>query len=158
MVSLSDLLRLDQIQLNLQGADKASVLRELVEAVPELRDEPAQRDVFLQALLDREKLHTTAIGEGIALPHARNPLGGLLKKPLIVFGRHLSGVSFGALDNNPVHLLFLIASPDLTDHLAILARISRVLRDQKLRGELMGVMKNEEVIRLMKEAEQRLGK
>jgi mannitol/fructose-specific phosphotransferase system IIA component (Ntr-type) len=158
MVSLSDLLRLDQIQLNLQGADKPSVLRELVEVVPELRDEPVQRQIFLQALLDREKLHTTAIGEGIALPHARNPLGGLLKKPLIVFGRHLSGVPFDALDGNPVQLFFLIASPDLTDHLAILARISRVLRDQKLRGELMAAMTNEEVIRSMKEAEQRLGK
>ena len=158
MLSLSDLLRLDQIQLNLQGADKPSVLRELVEVVRELRDEPVQREIFLQALLDREKLHTTAIGEGIALPHARNPLGGLLKKPLIVFGRHLSGVPFDALDGNPVQLFFLIASPDLTDHLAILARISRVIRDQKLRGELMAAMTNEEVIRSMKEAEQRLAK
>jgi len=75
MAPLSELLRIEQIQLNLRGADKPLVLRELVELTPELRDEPSQRDAFLQSLLERERLHTTALGDGIALPHARNPLG-----------------------------------------------------------------------------------
>lgn len=155
MSYLSELLRLEQIQLNLTGADKAGVLRELVALVPEIRTETAQQEAFLGALLEREKLHTTAIGDGIALPHARNPLGGILKRPLLIFGRHASGVPFGALDNKPVRLLFLLASPNLTDHLTILARLSRVLRDQSLRSHLVATTRGEEIIKQIGAAEER---
>lgn len=155
MSYLSGLLRLDQVQLELCGPDKTSVLRELVELVPELRDEPSQRESFLQALLERERLHTTAIGEGIALPHARNPMGGLLKRPLLIFGRHARGVDFASMDNRPVQLFFLLASPQLTDHLAMLARLSRVLRDTKLRASLLAVRRKEEIAQLLDEAELR---
>src|SRR5262245_10270662 len=116
MSYLSELLRLEQIQLQLNGRDKTAVLRELVALVPESRNDRAQQEGFLQSLLDREKLHTTGIGEGIALPHTRNPLGGLLKRSLLVFGRHPAGIPYGALDNKPVQLFFLLASPNLTDH------------------------------------------
>jgi mannitol/fructose-specific phosphotransferase system IIA component (Ntr-type) len=155
MSYLSGLLRVDQIQLDLRGTDKPSVLRELVGLVPELRDESEQREAFLQALLERERLHTTGIGEGIALPHARNPMGGLLKRPLLVFGRHSQGVEYGALDNRPVQLLFLLASPLLTDHLAMLARLSRVLRDAKLRSGLLAAKKVQEIAPLLDDAEAR---
>lgn len=155
MSYLSGLLRSEQIQLELRGNDKTAVLRELVTLVPELRDEEAQREAFLQALLERERLHTTGIGDGIALPHARNPMGGLLKRPLLVFGRHVSGIAFGALDNRPVHLFFLLASPQLTDHLAMLARLSRVLRDAKLRASLMTIKRAEELAPVLDETELR---
>jgi len=155
MSYLSELLKIEQIQLRLKGADKTAVLQELVALVPEVRNEPAQRDAFLQSLLEREKLHTTGIGDGIALPHARNPMGGLLKRPLLVFGRHMPGIQYGSLDNKPVQLLFLLASSNLTDHLAMLARISRVLRDQQLRARLMSASRPEEVPPLLSEAEQR---
>src|SRR5688572_1903980 len=120
MSYLSDLLRIEQIQLHLKGSDKTAVLSELVSLVPEVRNEPTLRDSFLQALLEREKLHTTAIGEGIALPHARAPMGGILKRSLLVLGRHPAGIHYGALDNKPVQLFFLLASPNLTEHLAML--------------------------------------
>lgn len=155
MSYLSELLRIEQIQLELRSADKAGALRELVGLVPEIRNEAAQQESFLQALLERERLHTTAIGDGIALPHARNPLGGVLKRPLLIFGRHLAGVPFAALDNKPVQMMFLLASPNLTDHLAMLSRLSRVLRDAKLRGDLLGAKRPEDVLRCMGEAEQR---
>jgi mannitol/fructose-specific phosphotransferase system IIA component (Ntr-type) len=156
MSYLSELLRSDQVQMELRGADKSAVLREMVALVPELRDEPAQRESFLLALLERERLHTTGIGEGIALPHARNPMGGLLRRPLLVFGRHVKGVNYGSLDNRPVQLLFLLASPQLTDHLSMLARLSRVLRDVKLRAALFEAKQAQEVPRLLDEAETRL--
>lgn len=155
MSYLSDLLHLEQVQLKLEGLDKPGVLRELVCLVPEIRNETAQQAAFLAALLEREKMHTTAVGEGIAFPHARNPLGGALKRPLLVFGRHVKGVSFGALDGKPVQLFFLLASPNLTDHLTMLARLSRVMRDQQLRTGLMVTARPEEVVRLIAEAEQR---
>ncbi len=155
MSYLSDLLRLEQVQLRLEGADKPAVLRELVKLVPEIRNEPAQQDLFITDLMEREKLHTTAVGDGVAFPHARNPLGGALKRPLLVFGRHVKGVHFAALDNKPVQLLFLLASPNLTDHLTMLARLSRVMRDQQLRTGLMSTARHEEVIKLIAEAEAR---
>jgi mannitol/fructose-specific phosphotransferase system IIA component (Ntr-type) len=155
MSYLSGLLRSDQIQLELRGTDKPSVLRELVALVPELRDEVLLRETFLDALLERERLHTTGIGDGIALPHARNPLGGLLKRPLLVFGRHMPGVAYGSPDNRPAQIFFLLASPQLTDHLAMLARLSRVLRDAKLRNGLLAAKKVEEVRSMIDEAELR---
>jgi mannitol/fructose-specific phosphotransferase system IIA component (Ntr-type) len=155
MSYLSDLLRVEQVQLKLEGLDKPGVLRELVCLIPEIRAEKSQQDAFLSALLEREKLHTTAVGEGVAFPHARNPLGGALKRPLLVFGRHVKGVPFGALDNKPVQFFFLLASPNLTDHLTMLARLSRVVRDQQLRTGLMVTARADEVLRLIAEAEQR---
>ena len=155
MSYLSDLLRLEQVQLKLEGADKPGVLRELVKLVPEVRGEVAQQESFLAALLEREKMHTTAVGDGVAFPHARNPLGGVLKRPLLVFGRHAKGVGFGALDNKPVQLFFMLASPNLTDHLTMLARLSRVMRDQQLRGGLITAGRAEDVVRMIAEAEQR---
>lgn len=157
MANISDLLHPDQIQLSLHGTDKAAVLRELVDLLPEIRDDTAQRDAFLQALIERERLHTTAIGDGIALPHARNPLGGLLKRSVVVFGRHTKGIPFGALDNKPVQLLFLIASPNLAEHLNVLARISRVLRDQNLRADLLTTTEPLQVISAVRQTEERLG-
>ena len=155
MSYLSDLLRLEQVQLKLEGADKPGVLRELVKLVPEIRSEPAQQELFITALLEREKMHTTAVGDGVAFPHARNPLAGALKRPLLIFGRHAKGVAFGALDNKPVQLLFLLASPNLTDHLTMLARLSRVMRDMQLRAGLMNTARHEDVIKMIAEAEAR---
>ena len=153
MSYLSGLLRIEQIQLELRGGDKPAVLTELVALVPELRGELALREAFLQALIERERLHTTAIGEGIALPHARNPMGGLLKRPLLVFGRHAQGVAFGAADNQPVQLFFLLASHQLTDHLAMLSRLSRALRDLKFRNSLLAAKAASEIAPLLDEAE-----
>ena len=158
MSYLSELLRVEQIQLGLRGADKSAVLKELVELVPEVRKEPGHQELFLHALLERERLHTTAIGDGIALPHARNPMGGLLKRSVLIFGRHGTGVPFGAIDNKPVQILFLIAAPGLTDHLAMLSRLSRVLRDAKLREALLSAKAPQDILRSMQEAESRTAK
>jgi mannitol/fructose-specific phosphotransferase system IIA component (Ntr-type) len=158
MSYLSELIRIEQIRLDLRGAEKVGVLREMVELVPEIRADEAQKEAFLKALLDREKLHTTGVGDGIALPHTRTPIGGVLKRPLIAFGRHLPGIAYGALDNKAVTLFFLLASPNLTDHLAMLARLSRVLRDSKVKKSLLDAINPGEVITIIHEAEQRVSK
>jgi len=158
MSYLSDLLRVDQINLDLRAPDKPGVLQELVEMVPELKGDSGQKEIFFKALLDREKLHTTGVGEGIAMPHTRLPVGGFLKRPLLIFGRSVAGLEFGALDQKPVHLLFLLASPNLTDHLAMLARLSRVLRDPKVRKGLSDARMPSEIISLIDEGESRVTK
>ena len=81
---------------------------------------------------------------------------GMVNHPVIVFGRHTNGISFGALDNLPVRLFFLLVAPTVTQHLAILARISRLLRDPRLVQKLLTVEKPEKVVTLIKEAEQAL--
>ena len=81
---------------------------------------------------------------------------GMVNHPVIVFGRHANGIAFGALDNLPVRLFFLLVAPTVTQHLAILARLSRLLRDPKLVQQLLTAEKQEKVLAIIKEAEQAL--
>src|SRR5512142_780216 len=78
--------------LNLKSNDRDSVLSELVNQIPQLTGQPEARQTLLRALHEREQLHSTGIGDGIALPHARNALVGLVDHPIIVFGRHDTGI------------------------------------------------------------------
>ena len=152
-LALSQLLSPPRINLSLRSADRDAVLGELVNQIPELADQPAAKQNLLRALHEREQLHSTGIGDGIALPHARNALVGLVDKPLIVFGRHAEGIPFGAIDSVPARLFFLLIAPTVTQHLAILARLSRILRDPKLRQNLLVAESPGKVIELIREAE-----
>lgn len=150
---IGDLLSPATINLNLRGGDREAVLVELVNQIPDLADQPEGRQTLLKALHEREQLHSTGIGDGIALPHARNALVGLVDRPIVVFGRHPVGVAYGALDKLPARLFFLLTAPTVTLHLAILARISRLLRDPKLRQGLLTLTKAEDVVQRVREAE-----
>ncbi len=152
-VVLGDLLQPEAINLSLKSADRESVLGELVNQIPELRGQPEAKQTLLRALHEREQLHSTGIGDGIALPHARNALVGLVEHPIIVFGRSAEGIPYGAIDSVPARLFFLLVAPTVTQHLAILARLSRVLRDPKLRRNLLAADKPDKVIALIREAE-----
>src|SRR6266536_5512073 len=131
-VNLSDLLSTERIKLDLESTDRESVLRELVNQIPELAKQPSARQTLLRALQEREQLHSTGIGDGIALPHARNALAGLVDGAIIVFGRHSAGIEYGALDGVAARLFFLLVAPTVSQHLNILARLSRLLRDPQL--------------------------
>lgn len=155
-VILNQLLSPATINLNLTSSDSEAVLGELVDQIPELRGEPEERQTLLRALHEREQLHSTGIGDGIALPHARNALVGLVDHPIIVFGRHPEGIAYNAIDAVPARLFFLLIAPTVTLHLAILARLSRLLRDPKLRKNLLAADKPERVISLITEAESKL--
>src|SRR5262245_26764452 len=150
---LSQLLSPAAINLNLSSQDRESVLGELVNQIPELARQPDARQVLLRALHEREQLHSTGIGDGIALPHARNALVGLVDHPIIVFARHATGIPYGALDNVPARLFFLLIAPTVTQHLGILARLSRILRDPKVRQNLLAAERPEKVISLLRDAE-----
>ena len=155
-VVLSELLSVPAIKLELGGRDRDAVLEELVNLIPKIEENPTMRTTLLRALHEREQLHSTGIGDGVALPHARNALVGLVDKPVIVFGRHPKGIPYAAIDGKPAQLFFLLIAPTVTLHLAILARISRVLRDVKLRQGLLSVDKSERALALIKEAETKL--
>ena len=112
------------------------MLAELVDQIPQLDGQVEARQTLLRALHEREELHSTGIGDGIALPHSRNALVGLVNEPILVFGRHANGVPYGAIDSVPARLFFLLVAPTVTQHLAILARLTRLLRDPRLRQSL----------------------
>lgn len=153
---LTELLSPARINLNLQSRDREAVLEELVNQIPELSGQPDAQQTLLRALHEREQLHSTGIGDGIALPHARNALVGLVDHPLLVFGRHASGIPYDSIDEAPAKLFFLLIAPTVTQHLAILARLSRVLREPKLRQGLVTADKPEKVIELVRQAEAKL--
>jgi mannitol/fructose-specific phosphotransferase system IIA component (Ntr-type) len=154
--TLSQLLSPACINLNLKNADREAVLSELVDQIPELGDQPEARQTLLRALREREQLHSTGIGDGIALPHARNALVGLVEQPLMVFGRHAQGIPYDSVDATPARLFFLIIAPTVTQHLSILARLGRVVRDSRLRQNLLLADRPEKVISLIDDAERKM--
>jgi len=155
-VKLNELLSPGRIKLELVSNDRESVLRELVDQIPELAQQPEARQTLLRALQEREALYSTGIGDGIALPHSRNALVGLVDNSLIVFGHHPTGISYGAPDALPARLFFLVVAPTVTQHLAILARLIRLLRDPRLRQALQSADKPERVIELVRAAEEKI--
>jgi mannitol/fructose-specific phosphotransferase system IIA component (Ntr-type) len=155
-VILNQLISITGINLNLKSADRDGVLEELVTQIPALAKQPDARQTLLRALHEREQLHSTGIGDGVALPHARNALVGLVDKPVIVFGRSAQGIPFGAIDGAPSKLFFLLVAPTVTEHLAVLARLGRLLREPTLRHELLTVDTAKKALALIRDAEAKL--
>jgi len=155
-VVLSQLLSPATIDLNLASTDRDAALDELIGHIPQIANDPESRKTLHRALQEREQLYSTGIGDGVALPHARNALVGLVDAPVIVFGRHARGISYGAIDGAPAKLFFLLVAPTVTQHLAVLARLSRLLRDPKLRHDLLAADSPEKVLSLIRNAEAKL--
>ena len=136
-MKITDILCESGVIPDLKGHNKEEVLRELAvhlaEAHPEIN---AER--LLEVLWERERLGSTAMGDGIAIPHGKFPhLNGVLA----VFGRHLRGVDFESLDGNPTKLFFVLVAPEESVglHLKALARVSRLLKDDSFRHQLLSV-------------------
>ena len=154
-LALSKLLSPASIALSLAANERDGVFAEMIARIPDLSNKPEARQGLLRALQERERLCSTGFGGGVALPHTRNSLVGL-EHATIVFGRHLLGIPYGAMDNAPVKLLFLLVAPTVTQHLQILARLSRLLRNVQLRQDLLAVQSPEAVLAFLREAEERL--
>ena len=104
-------------------------------------------------LLEREKLGSTGIGDGIAIPHGK--LKGL-DRLVISFGRSRQGIDFDAIDGKPVHIFFLLMAPESStgQHLKALAKISRMLKDPDFRSDLMAAKSAEEIYRKIAEKDE----
>jgi len=133
--ALSEALEAGGVHCGVPGEDKLSVLRNVVN----LLQLPPQMDpeFLLQVLLAREALGTTAVGDGIAIPHVRNPIL-LQNKPSpaisLCFLEH--PIDFGALDGKPVRILFMVTSPTVKVHLHLLSRLAYALHDLQFRAAL----------------------
>ena len=131
---VSELLRAGGIYHDVPGATKEEALRAFVAHLP-LPPE-LDREFLLDVLVAREALSSTGIGDGIAIPHVRNPILLHVERPFVALALLRQPVTFGAIDGLPVHALFMVISPSVSDHLGILARLAFVLHDHELRGLL----------------------
>jgi PTS system nitrogen regulatory IIA component len=134
-MKITDVLAAPLVVPALAGRSKGEVIEELAAVVANHHPE-IDLDRLVQALEDRERLNSTALGEGVAIPHGKLPG---LRRVVAAFGRSRGGVDFQSLDGKPTHLFFLLVAPEDSAgaHLKALARISRLLKDPAFRGRLM---------------------
>jgi PTS system nitrogen regulatory IIA component len=148
-VKILDYLKEEWVIPELQGADKGSVLKEL-SGVLVKPCQVASVEELLQVLLDREKLGSTGIGEGIAIPHGRLKK---LKRFFISFGRSVKGVDFDSIDGKPSQLFFLVMAPEnsAVDNLKLLGRIVTLLKDASFKRRLMQAQSQKELFQIISE-------
>lgn len=146
---LTQALRAGGIHYRIGGSDKASVLRHVVETMR--LPEEVDREFLYDVILAREALGSTAIGDGIAIPHVRNPVILHLGQPMVLACFLERPVDFGALDGRPVRVLFALISPTVRAHLHLLSRLSFALRTPAFKEAVLRQAPREE---LMAAAEQ----
>ena len=146
-MKLTDLLQQDQIIPELKSRAKRAVMEELCQCLIDGRPELDLKSL-MEVLLERERLGSTGIGDGIAIPHGKLPN---LDQLLLAFGRSRDGVDFDSLDGKPAHLFFLVVAPEDSAgiHLKALARISRLLKSNVVRTELMEARDAQEIYQII---------
>lgn len=154
-ISIGEALGESGIHYRIEGRDKEEILTSVVELMK--LPESINRDVLLQFLIAREKLGSTAIGNGIAIPHVRNPVVVHSEKPQISLFFLENPVDFGALDGEPVSKIFLILSPNIRCHLALLARLMFVLRDVGVLAALKAIASRNDILTAIRRAEAAIG-
>jgi PTS system nitrogen regulatory IIA component len=142
--TLTDALEAGGIFNQLKGATKEEVLRSLVKVLP--LPEGIDRELILQLILAREAAATTAIGNGIALPHVRNPIVLHVKRPMVTLCFLERPVDFAALDRKPVHVLFSLICPTVRSHLQIISRVSFALHDERFKSVVMRAGHSEQIL------------
>ncbi|AMV72566.1 PTS sugar transporter subunit IIA [Desulfuromonas carbonis] len=153
-MKIVDLLDPLAIAAELRGTTKNEVLGELTDAL--LRVEKSLgRDEVVRVLQERERLGSTGIGEGVAIPHGKLKD---LDRLLISFGRSTSGVDFDSMDGKPAHLFFLLVAPEesVGIHLKTLARISKLLKNPQVRKRLLEGQDAADLQRIIAEEEEKL--
>ena len=153
MMKIMDYLNEEWVIPDLQGTDKPSILKELSSVLVK----PCQVssvEELLQVLLDREKLGSTGIGEGIAIPHGRLKK---LKKFFISFGRSLKGADFDSIDRKPSQLFFLVMAPEnsAVDNLKLLSRIVTLLKEPSFKKRLTEAQSRKELFQIISEEDEK---
>jgi PTS system nitrogen regulatory IIA component len=149
--SLSESLRAGGVAYRVGGHDKPSVLRAVIDTMK--LPEEVDREFLFQVLLARETLGSTGIGDGIAIPHVRNPIVLHVTKPLITLCFLENPIDFNALDGQPVTTLFALISPTVRAHLHLLSHLGFVLQNRDLKQALQQQASREELMTLFTRAE-----
>ena len=152
-MKIIDYLDEEWVMPDLKGTDKPSILKELSGVLVK----PCQAssvEELVQVLLERERLESTGIGEGIALPHGRLKR---LKRFYISFGRSLKGVDFDSIDRKPCQLFFLVMAPEnsAVDNLKLLSRIVTLLKEPSFKKRLMEAPSPKELFQIISEEDEK---
>ncbi|MFH1980291.1 MAG: PTS sugar transporter subunit IIA [Pseudomonadota bacterium] len=150
-MKISDVLHKDSILSSIAAADKKGVLEELSAPVARLAGIPP--DELVRILLERERLGSTGIGGGIGIPHGKLKS---IDKLVLGFGLSRRGVSFDSIDGKPTHIFFLLITPESSTglHLKLLARISRVLKNEPFKAKLMAAENVNEIYAIITEEDE----
>ena len=151
-MKITDFLSRETIVPALASRDKNAALEEMAEYLGATHH--LDKSKVLKVLLERERISTTAIGEGVAIPHGK--LNGV-ERVVGVFARSPEGIDFASLDGAPTHLFFVLVAPEnaAADHLKALARTSRLLKDEAFRRRLMAGQSSQELYTIILEEDEK---
>lgn len=148
-MQIMDFLSKKAILIDIKSTKKEDVIKELVDALVNAGEiEKRSRNKLIEGLMSREALGSTAIGQGIAIPHAKCDC---VAKLVAAFGLSKKGVDFDSLDGEPAHIFFLLVAPQDSagPHLKALARISRLLKDKYFRDSLRASADDKSIIKII---------
>lgn len=150
-MKIQDVLKKDVMLLDLQATSKEAVIDEMITSLVD-KGYVTDFEVFKTGILNREAQTTTGLGDGIAMPHAKN---AAVKEATVLFAKSNKGVDYASLDGQPTDLFFMIAAPEGANdtHLAALAELSKYLMKPGFADKLRSVSSPEEVIAVFDEAE-----
>ena len=151
-MKVSDLLKPEFIVPDLKGESKEDVINELIDLFKsDSRVEDLEK--VRSAVLDREKVMSTGVGKGFAIPHGKT---NAAKEIIGAFGRVPDGIDYDSLDGNPVQLIFLLVGKDnlISTHIKLLSRISRSMNKDDFRHRLIEAKNSEDIIKLFTEEEE----
>jgi PTS system nitrogen regulatory IIA component len=134
-IMFSKMIEANNIIPELKATDKRGVLEELAGAISE-NDSSIDKEILVRVLVERERLGTTGIGDGVAIPHGKLET---IEHPIISFGRSKEGLDFDSMDGQPAYLFFLLVAPENSSgiHLQVLAKIAKILKNSAFRKKLM---------------------
>ena len=152
-MKITDFLSVQTVIPTLASREKNAVLQEIAGWLASTHPSLDKKRI-LEVLLERERISTTAIGEGVTIPHGKLPD---VERVLGVFARSPEGVDFASLDGGPTHLFFVLIAPEnaAADHLKALARISRLLKDETFRRRLMEGKTSQEIFQTIAQEDQK---
>ena len=149
--SLAEALDVGGIHYRIAGNDKASVIRSVVSVLP--LPEEVDREFVYAVFMAREALGSTGVGDGIAIPHVRNPVVLHVTRPQVSLCFLDHAIDFGAIDDKPVHTLFAIVSPTVRAHLKLLSRLAFMLKDERLRHAITTQAGRDEILAAVRDIE-----
>lgn len=154
-MQIMDFLSKKAIVTDIKSTKKEEVIKELVEALINGGEiEKRYRNKLIEALMAREALGSTAIGQGVAIPHAKSEC---VNKLVAAFGLSRKGVDFDSLDGEPAYIFFLLVAPQDSagPHLKALARISRLLKDKYFRDSLRACTDDKSIIKIVSQEDEK---
>lgn len=154
-MKIMDFLSKKAIIPEIKATKKEEVIKELVEALINAGDiDKRYRSKIIEALMAREELGSTAIGQGVSIPHAKSEY---TKELVAAFGLSSRGVDFDSLDGEPVYIIFLLLAPQDSagPHLKALAGISRLLKDKYLRDNLRSCKEEKSIIKIISQEDEK---